>query len=119
MPEKQIPPDWLSWFGMMLSTALAGIFGAFVRQLANHDKSCWQRVCEWVGGGVLAIYASPTVSYMLYHLLLRFDMVGVDDGLSPNNIMGLAGFICGAVGVSSIELLLSVLRYYFHVDKTR
>ncbi|WP_412058480.1 hypothetical protein [Bartonella sp. DGB2] len=33
---------------MMLSTALAGIFGAFVRQLANHDKSCWQRVCEWL-----------------------------------------------------------------------
>lgn len=116
MSSHHLPPDLSGGFYSIATTALAGIFGAFVRQLINRDKTWLQRVFEGVGGGFFAVYASPAMAEILYHILLKYDFI-TEDGMQASNIIGLSGFICGAVGISFIEFLVISLRKKFGISQ--
>lgn len=103
MPDKHVPPSLF----ILLSTAIAGVLGAGVRQLASQEKSWGARLLEWLGGGVLAVYASPTVAFVVHHLLIKMDLIALDSDIIADDLLGLSGFLCGAVGISIIEYVLS------------
>lgn len=111
MPLKHTPPEWLLYLFALLSTAVAGALGAFVRQIGSTEKSLMRRMAEWVAGAVAAIYATPVVAPVIYRLLERHDLVSAP--LTLENITGLAGFLSGALGITVIELAVKILRKYF------
>ena len=67
---------------------------------------------EWVGGALCAIYGAELAANALSHLLDKFDLI---DGsyVVPEKFLGLAGFLCGALGVAMIDSVISLLRRKF------
>lgn len=114
MPQKNIPPDWFAYCIYMILTGIAGAFGAFVRQIHGPVRKWPQRVVEWLGGALCAIYGAEIVAQTIYHLLSKNDLIH-SDYVVPEKIIGLAGFLCGALGVSIIDGVIIFL--YRHINR--
>ncbi|WP_422531734.1 hypothetical protein [Bartonella apihabitans] len=112
MSENNPPPDWLAYLVRLGLLALAGACGSFLSQLNDAPKKWPQRVMEWVGGALCAIYGAELAANTLSHLLDKFDLI---DGsyVVPEKFLGLAGFLCGALGVAIIDSVISLLRRKF------
>ena len=112
MSENNPPLDWLAYLVRFGLLALAGACGSFLSQLNGAPKKWPQRVMEWVGGALCAIYGAELAANTLSHLLDKFDLI---DGsyVVPEKFLGLAGFLCGALGVAMIDSVISLLRRKF------
>ena len=108
-PEQNTPPDWLAFVIKWLFLALAGACGTFLSQLHGSHKKWPQRVMEWVGGALCAIYGAELAANTLSHLLDKFDLID-SSYVVPEKILGLAGFLCGALGVSAIDWCITFIR---------
>ncbi|WLT07845.1 hypothetical protein RAM19_06835 [Bartonella apihabitans] len=108
-PDQNTPPDWLAIVIKWLFLALAGACGTFLSQLHGPHKKWPQRVMEWVGGALCAIYGAELAANTLYHSLDKFDLIDSSYVL-PEKILGLAGFLCGALGVSAIDWCITFIR---------
>jgi len=86
----------------ILSTAIAGALGALVRQIHSPARRWPKRMLEWFGGALCAIYGAEIVAQTIYYSLTKFDLIN-DSHIVPEKIIGLAGFLCGALGVSAID----------------
>lgn len=113
MPQKIIPPDWLAYLLYTVLTALAGAFGAFVRQIHGPARKWPQRVIEWIGGALCAVYGAEIVAQTIYHLLSKYDLIHTGY-VVPEKIIGLAGFLCGALGVSAIDGVIHIIKSRFN-----
>ncbi|UXN03109.1 MULTISPECIES: hypothetical protein [unclassified Bartonella] len=112
MPERNIPPDWyLTLFGLFW-TGLAGSLGAVLRQITGPKQSWLKRLSEWIGGAICAVYMTPTVTHISLHLLNKFDLIEQGAILSPESITGLAGLMCGALGITLIESLVIIIKHF-------
>ncbi|EJF95464.1 hypothetical protein [Bartonella tamiae] len=111
MPDKNIPPDWFSAIIYTAITALAGALGAFVTQINGPSRNWAKRVTEWIGGALCAIYGAELVAQTIHHLLDKYDFIHPDYVL-PEKIIGLAGFLCGALGISIIDGLIFLIKKY-------
>lgn len=105
MSENNPPPDWLAYLIKIGLLALAGACGTFLSQLHGAPKKWPQRVMEWVGGALCAIYGAELAANTLYHVLDKFDLID-SSYVVPEKILGLAGFLCGALGVTLIDLAI-------------
>ncbi|RCL03039.1 MAG: hypothetical protein JSC189_000449 [Candidatus Tokpelaia sp. JSC189] len=109
MPEKNLHHEWIMTLWAILSTALAGALGALVRQI-NEPKRKWtKRVIEWIAGACCAIYGAELVALTLYHSLEKLDLIN-QGHVIPEKITGLAGFLCGALGVEAINGLIILIK---------
>lgn len=113
MPQKNIPPDWLAYSLYVILTGLAGALGAFVYQIHGPIKNWTQRIAEWIGGALCAIYGAELAAQAILHILDKFDLVD-KSYVMPDKIIGLAGFLCGALGVSIIDTAIKLI----HNNKT-
>ena len=112
MSENNPPPDWLAYLVRFGLLALAGACGSFLSQLNGAPKKWPQRVMEWVGGALCAIYGAELAANALYHLLDKSDLI--DDSYAvPEKFLGLAGFLCGALGVAAIDIGIGFLKRKF------
>ncbi|EJF92635.1 hypothetical protein [Bartonella tamiae] len=111
MPNKSLPPDWFTYIVYTLITALAGVFGAFVMQINAPTRKWTQRVTEWIGGALCAVYGAELVAQALHHMLIKYDFIHPDH-IVPEKIIGLAGFLCGAVGVALIDGFIKIIKKY-------
>ena len=108
-PDQNPPPDWLAFVIKWLFLALAGACGTFLSQLHGPHKKWPQRVMEWVGGALCAIYGAELAANTLYHMLDKFDLID-STCVVPEKILGLAGFLCGALGVSFIDWCIARIK---------
>ena len=108
-PDQNTPPDWLAFMIKWLCIAFAGACGTFLSQIHAGPKKWPQRVMEWVGGALCAIYGAELAANALYHLLDKSDLI---DGsyVLPEKILGLAGFLCGALGVTVVDWCITFIR---------
>ena len=113
MSENNPPPDWLAYLVKLGLLALAGACGTFLRQLHGPYKKWPQRVMEWVGGALCAIYGAELAANTLYHSLDKFDLID-SSYVVPEKILGLAGFLCGALGVTLIDLAIHTAEKYLN-----
>lgn len=112
-PEQQTPPDWIGYIIYLIITGLAGALGAFVRQIHSPARKWPQRILEWLGGALCAIYGSEIVASAIHHSLNKFDLID-SSYVVPEKILGLAGFLCGALGVTVIDFVIQLIKN--HVD---
>ena len=68
---------------------------------------------EWLGGSLFAIYGAGANT--LYHSLDKFDLIDSsyvvpDKNTWPCRFLVLAGFLCGALGVSTIDWCITFIR---------
>lgn len=112
MPEKNIPPDWYLTVHGLFWTGLAGSFGAFLRQMTGPKQSALKRLAEWIGGAICAVYITPTLTHILLHQFDKFDLIEDGAVLSPESITGLAGLMCGALGITMIESGLMIIEHF-------
>jgi len=110
MTDRNIPPDWFAAVLAGMRVALAGAAGAFVRQVNGPDKTRAQRSMEWLAGALCALYATDTVSTAILRAMERLDLVSAVTGLTPEKVTGLAGFLCGAVGITILEMAVKALK---------
>ncbi|WP_297323160.1 hypothetical protein [uncultured Bartonella sp.] len=88
-----------------------GACGTFLSPLHGAPKKWPQRVMEWVGGALCAIYGSELAANTLYHSLDKFDLID-SSYVVPEKILGLAGFLCGALGVTVIDWCISRIKQH-------
>ena len=112
-PDQNPPPDWLAYLVKLGLLALAGACGTFLNQLHGPHKKWPQRVMEWVGGALCAIYGAELAANTLYHSLDKFDLID-STYVVPEKILGLAGFLCGALGVTVIDLAIHTAKKYLN-----
>ena len=112
-PDQNPPPDWIAFIIKWIFLALAGACGTFLSQLHGERKSVPQRVMEWVGGALCAIYGAELAANTLYHSLDKFDLID-SSYVVPEKILGLAGFLCGALGVSFIDIAIHAAKKYLN-----
>ena len=67
---------------------------------------------EWVGGALCAIYGAELAANALYHLLDKSDLIDGSYAV-PEKFLGLAGFLCGALGVAAIDIGIGFLKRKF------
>ena len=54
-------------------------------------------------------YGAELAANTLYHSLDKFDLID-SSYVVPEKILGLAGFLCGALGVSAIDWCITLIR---------
>ena len=111
-PDQNPPPDWLAYIIKLGWIALAGALGSFFSQLYNKGRKWPQRMTEWGGGALCAIYGAEIVANTIYHLLVKFDLI---DGsyVVPEKLLGFAGFLCGVLGVKIIIRGMNIINKYY------
>lgn len=108
-PEHNTPPDWIAYIIYLFITGLAGAFGAFVRQIHSPARKWPQRILEWLGGALCAIYGAEIVASALHRSLIKLDLID-SSYVIPEKILGLAGFLCGALGITLIDYTLKLIQ---------
>jgi len=107
-PDQNTPPDWLAIVIKWLFLALAGACGTFLSQLHGPNKKWPQRVMEWVGGALCAIYGAELAANTLYHSLGKFDLID-SSYVVPEKYLALPVF-CAAPW--ACRRLIGALRLY-------
>lgn len=109
------PNDWVVFLVSKGTAALSGLAGAYIRNIFPPYKPWTQRVPEYIGGALTAVYAGPVAGPILKASLEHFlQLFGVHlaDALPAANVESLAGFMCGVVGLTVIEgIFLLVKRW--------
>ena len=113
-PDQNTPPDWLAIVIKWLFLALAGACGTFLSQLHGPHKKWPQRVMEWVGGALCAIYGAELAANTLYHSLDKFDLID-SSYVVPDKNTWPCRFFCGALGVSAIGFRKRGHRSFYFV----
>ena len=79
----------------------------------THQARKWaQRISEWLGGALCSIYGSELIASAIHHMLDKFDLID-STYVVPEKLLGFAGFLCGALGVTVIDLTIKAIRKRF------
>ena len=92
---------------------LAGIAGAFVANIFPPHKPWRERVAEYVGGALMALYVGPTAGPVLHNGILAVSAwwrIPPAQTIPQASVESLAGFMCGALGLTIIKGLLRGAR---------
>lgn len=98
--------DIVAWAAGKSAAAFSGVCGAYVRHLFPPYKAWRQRLAEYVGGALAAVYGGPVAGPVMAGTLDKvMGTVGVTmgDALPRTNVESLAGFLCGVLGLTLIE----------------
>jgi len=93
----------------IFNLSLSGLAGAFLYQLNANQKSLKHRATQAIGGAICAIYASSIIANIIQHTLLKYDLINIAD-ISQTKLYSFAGFICGALGSSLINVIIEYLK---------
>lgn len=107
------PQEWLAFLISKGAAAASGLAGAYIRNLFPPFKPWSQRIPEYVGGALTAVYAGPVAGPVLSSALDRMlTLVGISlaDTLPRQNVESLAGFLCGVIGLTIIEGIFVIVR---------
>lgn len=105
--------EWSAWVAAKTASIVSGVAGAYVRNLFPPYKPWSQRIPEYVGGALTAVYGGPVVGPLMFNALVglfAWTGIPVGDALPRTNVESLAGFLCGVVGLTVIEGLFIVAR---------
>lgn len=111
-PEPNPPYDWMATLVNFIFLGLAGVLGAVVHHILTPARTWAQRISEWLVGALCAIYGSELIASAIHHILVKFDLINSSYVL-PEKILGFAGFLCGALGATIIELAIKAIRKRF------
>ncbi|MBZ9936641.1 hypothetical protein LB518_10070 [Mesorhizobium sp. BR1-1-16] len=112
-------------FALMIAKAaaiLAGLAGAFVANIFPPHKPWRERVVEYIGGALMAVYVGPTAGPVLHNAILAASAwwhVPSAHAIPQASIESLAGFMCGALGLTLIKGLLRWARQWSTQSSTR
>ena len=113
IPTEPNPPyDWVATLVNFLFLGLAGALGAVVRHIHTPARKWAQRISEWLGGALCSIYGSELIASAIHHILDKFDLID-STYVVPEKLLGFAGFLCGALGVTVIDLTIKAIRKRF------
>ena len=113
IPTEPNPPyDWIATLVNFLFLGLAGALGAVIRHIHTPARKWAQRISEWLGGALCSIYGSELIASAIYHILDKFDLID-STYVVPEKLLGFAGSLCGALGVTVIDLTIKAIRRRF------
>ena len=105
--------DWIGFAISKGAAALSGLAGAYIRNLFPPYKPWSQRIPEYVGGALTAVYAGPIAGPVLSSALDRVLTIlglSLSESLPRQNVESLAGFLCGIIGLTVIEGVFALAR---------
>ena len=111
-PEPNPQYDWIATIINCLLLGLAGALGAVVRHIHTPTLKWAQRISEWLGGALCSIYGSELTASAIHHILSKFDLID-STYVVPEKLLGFSGFLCGALGVTVIDLTIRAIRKRF------
>lgn len=100
----KIPPDFYGWVGFVIS----GSVGAMIRHL-NSGAGRIKIIIEMIAGAVCAAYCSELIAHILFHALIKFDLVEPQK-YPPEKLMAFAGFLCGMCGIQLLNAAIEKLK---------
>lgn len=120
MLEKMITPepnphDWIVTLTNFLFLGLAGALGALVRHINTPARKWIRRLPEYFSGALCSIYGSELIASAIHHVLTKFDVID-SSYVVPEKLLGLAGFMCGALGITVIDLTIKAIRKRFDIE---
>jgi len=113
MPDPHAGGDLAATVLSKATAATAGLAGAYIRQLFPPRKPVRQRIAEYIGGAFTAVYGGPVAGPLLYQaieVVAKWWGTTVADVLARQSVESLAGFMCGAIGLTIIEGLFVLAR---------
>lgn len=117
IPTEPNPPyDWIATLVNFLFLGLAGALGAVVRHIHTPARKLAQRISEWLGGALCSIYGSELIASAIHHILDKFDLID-STYVVPEKLLGFAGFLCGALGVTVIDEIIKVVKKRIQATK--
>ena len=91
---------------------MAGALGALVRHINTPARKWIQRLPEYFSGALCSIYGSELIASAIHHILDKFDLID-STYVVPEKLLGFAGFLYNALGVTVIDLTIKAIRKRF------
>lgn len=96
----------ISWLG-------GGALGALMRHINTPARKWIRHLPEYFGGALCSIYGYELIASAIHHILDKFHLID-STYVVPEKLLGIAGFLCGALNASVIDITIKAMRKRFY-----